>query len=200
MILIKSLLIEAGIITDITPKDIYHLYYIDYILQSSPTVIQSQFAEEIITHYLSSIKNKYIKLFKELVYNQLVKYAERNRVDTDFNQNLLSPNMSCDDMHTLMQKTFRSDMKRRNDVWNHVTEYLLKLSNAKTFRDIIFSLNALNMAIHNTGAAIITDTHKIMNAAQLISAFDLMHRIKHGGQWTLINKLLDKDVRELGNL
>jgi hypothetical protein len=199
MILLKSLLIEAGVISDITPKDIYNLYYIDYILQTSPTVIQSQFGQETVTHYLSNIKNKYVKLFKEIAYKQLVKYAERNRVDSDFKRTLISPTMSCDNIHALMQKTFRSDMKRRNDVWNHVTEYLLKLSNAITFKDIIWSINALNMAIHNTGAAIITDTNKIINATQLIAAFDTIHKIKHGGQWNLISKYLDKDVRELSD-
>ena len=200
MILLKSLLIEAGVISEITPKDIYNLYYIDYILQSSPAVLQSQFGQETVTHYLSNIKNKYVKLFKEIAYKQLVKYAERNRVDSDFKRTLISPTMSCDNIHALMQKTFRSDMKRRNDVWNHVTEYLLKLSNAITFKDIIWSINALNMAIHNTGAAIITDTNKIINATQLISAFDTIHKIKHGGQWNLISKYLDKDVRELSDL
>ena len=89
MILLKSLLIEVGVILDITPKDIYNLYYIDYILQTSPTVIQSQFGQETVTHYLSNIKNKYVKLFKEIAYKQLVKYAERNRVDSDFKRTLI---------------------------------------------------------------------------------------------------------------
>jgi hypothetical protein len=70
-----------------------------------------------------------------------------------------------------MRQTYRSDMKRRNDVWNNITEHLKGLA-ARSPRDIIFRIDRLNNAIHNTNELLFS---KFKNAGELMDAFEAIN-------------------------
>jgi hypothetical protein len=102
-------------------------------------------------------------------------------------------------MEALMNKTYRSDMRRRNTVWNSVAAYTTALEDTVKTAVIFVSINGLNNAIHNTGGKILTDAYKVPNARALAEAFSAVASIKSSSQWELLKRMVDPDIRGLLN-
>ena len=199
MIKLLDILFEIQSSTIISPKDVYNFYYLSHISATAPKYLNTQYGKNVQNYYLSKIKQKYLSLFKDIVKNQLVKYYKKGRVDSDFDGSKLNTDLSTDEMDMLMNKTYRSDMTRRNTVWNDVTEYLNKLDNANSPKDIYVYINWFNNSVHNTDGKIITDSGKVFNYAELERAFVTVDSIKSSNHWEFIKSKVDKDIRELYN-
>lgn len=199
MIKVKSLIKEIHDTGTILPRDVYNLYYLEFVSSRYPALVQTPYGKEILSYYLSKLKEKYLNLFKTLLFKQIDKYFRRNRIDPDFDKSRLSPEASAKDLKDLMAKTFRSDMKRRNDVWNAVAGYVYGLEHATSPNDIFVNINGLNNSVHNTQGKILFDWTKVPNANELMQAFSVADGIKNGAQWELMKGKVDKDVRDLLN-
>lgn len=197
MILIKHLLKEIFDAEPILPRDVYNLYYLEFVSSRYPQIVQTPYGKEVMNHYLGRLKQKYVKLFKALLYKQIYKYVTRDRIDPDFNKDLLQPDASAKVLRDLMLKTFRSDMKRRNDVWNAVAGYTYGLENASSPAQIFVNINGLNNSVHNTSGKIMFDPAKVSNYAELRRAFDMADAVKSQSQWELLKGSVDKDIRDL---
>lgn len=174
---------------NIYPVDIYDFYYITYLIQSGSLNSESAYNKFIIEEKISEIKDKYISSFENLILNQLNKYLSRGRVDEDFPSKLQN-GISLSEMMNLMKKTFRSDMIRRNERWEMITEYTLKLTNANEKNEIIKIIDRLNNLLHNAETQVI---EKLPNGNALINALDFSHK-------STVNQLrnkVSKDVKEL---
>lgn len=154
MIKLRHLLNEivSGVISS---SDIYNFYFLYYYSQHEPQLLQTQYGQEMERQYLTSIKEKYVSTFKELLAEQINKYIKRGRVDTDFPNKPVSSKESAETLAFLMAKTFRSDMKRRNDVWNIAAQATMNLEKASNPKSMYLPINSLNMAVHNTETAIL---------------------------------------------
>jgi hypothetical protein len=197
MIRIKSLIKEIHDVQFLHSRDIYNLYYLEFVSSRYPQVVQTPYGQEVVTHYLGNLKQKYLNLFKYLLFRQISKYVNRKRIDPDLDVAMLQPDASATDLQKMMAKTFRSDMKRRNDVWNAVADYTVGLDNANSPAKIFVNINGLNNAIHNTGGKIMFDPSKVSNYRELAVAFDAADRIKSEAQWELLKGKVDKDIRDL---
>ena len=120
-------------------------------------------------------------------------------MDPDFDVSKLTPDAPTKDYNMLMNKTFRSDMVRRNTVWNAVSKYTLGLDDSHDPAGIFININGLNNAIHNTGGKIVTDPGKVSNFSELYRAFETADKIKNQNQWELLKGMVDKDIRDLLN-
>jgi hypothetical protein len=151
----------------ITPQMIYNFYYIYFKFQQNPKV------SKIILDYIKEIQNIYLTQFKGLIINQIKKYIGRRRIDTDFPVDIKLDNESLEMLDKLMKKSFRSDMQRRNNVWNQLTEFLAKLDKAKDIKDILFFIDRVNNCVHNTKEITLI---KFINGYELLDAFDFAHK------------------------
>ena len=199
MIKVKGLIKEIHDVETIHPRDIFNLYYLEYMISQHPEISKTSYGKETVQYYLQQLKEKYVRLFSKLLYFQILKYVQRGRVDHEFDKTKLSPDMLTRDLKDLMNHTFRSDMTRRNTVWNAVADYTHALDYATTPSSIMVNLNGLNNAVHNTGGKIIDDPGKVPNYRELRNAFDTADRIKNQNQWELIKTMVDKDIRDLMN-
>jgi len=193
---LKTLIKEIHDTGTIYPRDIYNLYYLEFVSSRYPEVVRTPYGQEIQSYYLGQLKEKYLKLFKYLLSKQIAKYVSRKRIDPDFDVSMLQ-NPSTSDLKTMMAKTFRSDMKRRNDVWNAVADYTHGLEHSTSPSQIFVNINGLNNAIHNTGGKIMLDPMKISNYSELHRAFETADKVKSSAQWELLKGLVDKDIRDL---
>jgi hypothetical protein len=181
-------------------SDIYNFYYLWYFVTTSPQSVNTDFGREVMKNYLYNLKNKYIVLFKNILAKQIAKYIQRNRVDGDFPKDIINSlgTLSSSELKKLMAKTFRSDMKRRNDVWDMVAGFVYNLENATTSEKMFLYINQLNNAVHNTGTQVMTKFPNFYS--ELKPAFDAVDRIKSGNQWELMKGLVkNKDIRSLLN-
>jgi len=153
MIKLRQLLCES--VGGITSSTIYNFYYMWHLFVTSPELFKTEIGKYILDEYLKSFKSQYINLFKQLMAEQLVKYVSRGRVDPDFDKSKVKPTESALVLWKLMEKTLRSDMKRRNDVWNLVGEYLTNLESATSQKDILLYVDRLNSCVHNTSTLIL---------------------------------------------
>lgn len=187
MIRLKSLLLENTGVT-LTPRDIYNFYFLWTIQSYHPELLNTQYGKFIKDEYLKNFKIKYVTLFKRLIFSQIQKYVSRGRVDPDFPVDKLTSDASAAELYALMQKTFRSDMQRRNDVWNMAAEFLMNLEKAKD-KDIFLWINQLNNAVHNTNTQILGKvSHDLVHAYYQT---DKAHSFKDYQQF------VDKDLRQL---
>lgn len=154
MIKLRYLLNEiiSGVISS---SDIYNFYFLYYHSQHEPQLLQTQYGKEMERQYLTSIKEKYVATFKELLVEQINKYISKQRVDSDFPVKKVSSKDSAETLAFLMSKTFRTDMKRRNDVWNIAAKATADLEKINNPKSMYLPINALNMAIHNTNTLIL---------------------------------------------
>ena len=74
-----------------------------------------------------------------------------------------------------MRKTYRSDMKRRNDRWEYLTENLAELQKTSETSKIMFYIDRINNAIHNTQESIMS---KFRHGYILIYALNDCHSLK----------------------
>lgn len=200
MIKLKHLLRES---IDLDPDiiksaDIFNFYYLWYVATTQPSVVSTSYGKEVMTTYLRSLRDKYVRLFKRILVKQVVKYVSRGRIDADFpvkDLNALN-SVSAKELQSLMAKTFRSDMKRRNSRWDMVSDFVYKLESANSTADMFLYINQLNNAVHNTHTQVMDKFPNFYN--DLKPAFDAVDKIKSGNQWELMKKLVrNKDIRGL---
>lgn len=151
------------------PKDIYNFYYIFSAHSYGKMYDEDKSRAEFL---LNEIKNKYLAVFKDVLTEQLKKYSNQNRTDIDFDQNLINPNMDFRTIHSLMSKTYRSDMSRRNINWESLAEYCMNLNGTDVFDKICFYIDRINNSVHNSGELFFD---KLDNANELLKAFDTVH-------------------------
>lgn len=179
---------------ELTPRDIYNFYFLMTVASYHPEAVQTDYGKFIQDEYLKALKLKYTSLFKGLMYDQLRKYVSRGRVDADFPKEKLADGpstMSAGELLALMQKTFRSDMQRRNDVWILAGSFLKQLESATTPKDIYLMIDRLNSAVHNTQTAILGKV-----SYDLTKVYDRIHKAKSLNDY---NQMVDKDLRQLLN-
>lgn len=193
-------LLNEGTESGLKASDIYNFYYLWYISGTIPQAVSTNYGREVVRNYLYNLRKKYVSLFKNILANQIEKYISLGRIDPTFPKNIINSlkNMSSGDLQKLMAKTFRTDLHRRNDVWNMVADFVNKLENSNSINDIFLYINQLNNSVHNTGTKIM---NKFSNFdTELKPAFDMVDRIKSENHWELLKKLVtDKDIRDLLN-
>jgi hypothetical protein len=186
----SNILLEEKTISNLSPKDLYNFYYMFTLL--SRKEISGEYGEYIVKEYMKRYKEKYLRLFKDLLYKQVLKYINRNRIDPEVTMERLESNKdNSRELYEMMKGTYRSDMVRRNDVWNLIGEYLVELDNVTDINKIGFFIDRLNNCIHNTKELILS---KFTNGYQLIQVFDNIHRAPSLNSY---KQFVDKDLREL---
>ena len=155
----------------LTSTDIYDFYFLTTALSYDQINLEDLSVAEF---YLNEIYKVYLQSFKQLLIDQIEKYYKKNRIDADFNYSLLK-SANFETIKSLMNKTFRSDMVRRNDVWNLIAENLLSLSKAGSIKTKCFYIDRLNNCVHNTGDLVLD---KFPNGYKLMNAFDVVHNSK----------------------
>jgi len=165
----------------LTPQDIYSFYYCEFLPE-----------HEIKSEFLNDLKNKYITIFTKTVQEQLEKYYQRRRIDSDFDSSWIK-SADTSVLDNAMKKTFRSDMKRRNDNWNFLTEYLNALNKSNTVKNIIFYVDRINNTIHNTGEGMLS---KVPNGYELLTAFNVAAEAK----LPFLRTKAYKDLRDIENV
>jgi hypothetical protein len=193
MILLKSLIREnLNSENTITPGVIYNFYFLWYLYVNQPQLFQTDYGQFILDEYIKKLKEKYLDLFKQLMSEQIVKYIRRNRIDPDFDTSKTKPIERAEVLWHQMEKTFRSDLKRRNDVWNLVGEYLTGLERASSVKDMFIYIDRLNSCIHNTQTLILG---KFSGGGELMKAYDTAHN-HSPQQW---KQFVSKDIRQIEN-
>lgn len=188
MIKMRALLLE--VVGGLNPSDIYNFYFLWGLYVNSPAVFKSDYGEFTLNEYCKNFRIKYLKLYKQLLAEQLTKYAIRTRIDPDFDATKISPDAPASVLWELMKKTFRSDMQRRNDVWSIIGEYTTALENAKNPKDIFLAIDRLNASVHNTNTSVLG---KFMGGRSLMTAYNAVsdHNPMYWKQY------VDKDIRQL---
>ena len=187
----RALLLEG--VGGLNSSDIYNFYFLWTLYANSPHIFKDGYAEHILKEYAEKFKAKYLKLFKQLIAEQLQKYAIRMRTDPDFDVKKISPDAPAYVLFELMKKTFRSDMQRRNDVWNLMAEHTAALEDAKMPKSIFISIDRLNASVHNTNTSVLgkfEGGHSLMTAYRATSTNDPNY-------W---KQYVDKDIRRLADL
>lgn len=187
MIKLRHLLTEGT--GELTPRDIYNFYFLFFVSSYHPEALQTQYGKFIQDEYLKTLKAKYVSVFKHLIYEQIVKYVKLGRVDQDFPKEKLNPNLSGAELAGLMKKTFRSDMNRRNNVWDLAAEFLTKLETSTNAKDTFLMIDRLNAAVHNTQTAILGKV-----SYDLSKVYDKIHHSKSPNE---LLPFIDKDIRNL---
>lgn len=152
--------------TGITPRLIYNFYF---LYTYSQTVEMDSVGHFLVNDFARRIKEVYLFEFKRIVFDQLMKYERRGRIDSDF---MIGD--SFEKMDILMRKTYRSDMKRRNVNWEMLTGLLVSLDRAVEAYRIFFLVDRINNCIHNTGGSMMG---KFINGGELTLALDRCHRL-----------------------
>ena len=174
----------------LTRQDLYNFYYL--ITLHSMGQITDDYGKFIINEQFKRLKIKYVELFSHLLYEQIKKYIKRGRVDLEVSiENLEKNKNNPPKLYDLMSKTYRSDMKRRNDVWNFVAEYVMKLASSNNIKDIGFFIDRINNCIHNTQELLFS---KFPNAQSLMQAFDQIHKAPSLNAY---KSFVSKDIRDI---
>jgi len=159
------------------PQLIYDFYYTSFLFHEASTNEKTKSSIYAITR---NIAENYFSLYKPIIVDQIKKYVKRDRVDKDFPKNEDLNSASLERLNELMNKTFRSDMHRRNNVWNFLTKHIAKLEeiykNQAETTKIIFEIDRVNNTTHNTVELIFS---KFNNYRELQKAFDTCHKVKH---------------------
>lgn len=201
MVKFKTLLTESidsvNKVEVMSAKDIYNFYFLWWTATKQPTLVSTPYGKEIMNYYLTQLKMKYVRLFKKLLAKQIFKYIQRGRIDPDFPADVSSKlfDMSAGELQTLMAKTFRSDMQRRNDRWIMVADFVNKLEKASTPKDMFLYINQLNNAVHNTRTKVMDKFPNFYS--ELVKAFDTVDKATN--PQLQLKGLVDKDIRDLWN-
>ena len=180
----------------LTATDVYDFYW----LCTAISYEQIQDEELRLVHfYLKEIQDLYVVVFTDLLTKQIEKYAERGRIDMvqgqpafDVKQIQAAPFQQRPALiQHMMAKTFRSDMQRRNDVWNQIADHLYNLANTGVINKICFYIDRINNSVHNTKTLILD---KLPNGPQLLQAFDIVHRARTPKQYA---QYVSPEVRRL---
>ena len=152
----------------INPKFIYDSF--------SSTLLKnvSQEQESILNFHFNYIAKEIVSVFSSLLRDQIKKYIERNRIDSnkkDVFENIDSIPLSG--LPEIFNKyTFRSDMVRNNERWGLIAQKINELNSASGWRNIsnllTFQNGVLNL-IHNTGTSVLD---KFSNGSALLLALE----------------------------
>lgn len=153
----------------LSPRTIYNFYFLYTLAQTRPL---DQFAEYIVEEFARNIKKLYLRVFKNLLYQQLTKYKSRGRVTPDFV--LPTGEMTTEQLYNQMTKTYRSDMKRVNHRWVDLAQWVMELERAVPIKQIFFTVDRINNTTHNTEEIILS---KFENPHDLMTAFDNCHKM-----------------------
>lgn len=156
-------------IISLYPKDIYNFYYIFSAYSYGKIYDEDKSKAEFI---LNEIKDKYLIVFKQVLINQIEKYIKEKRIDIDFDKSLINSDIDFNTIHSLISKTYRSDMVRRNVNWELISEYTLNLSKTNNFEKICFYIDRINNSVHNSGELFFD---KLESADSLLKAFNAVH-------------------------
>ena len=177
----------------IKSEDIYTFYLAEYLWYRLP-----RFGQFIIRKKMKKLQDKYIASFIELLKKQLEKYVSRRRVDVkggmpviDIEKIQGEPYAQARAIKAAMAQTYRSDMERRNEVWNSLANHLLELTATDSIRSIIFNIDRLNNHMHNSWELVMG---KFQNAWELLPA--LKHCSKERNPMILANSA-DSDIQQL---
>lgn len=179
-------LFEAG--DTLTGQDVYNFYFLWWVYTQEPDKLRSQYGAHVLGEYLHPLRQRYISIFKRLLSEQLTKYVERRRTDPDFDGGKVGVDQPSETLWHQMEKTYRSDMRRRNTVWNTVGEHLVALEQATSPYAVFTSIDRLNSCVHNTDTLILG---KIDNS--LMRAYETAANSKP----EFWQKYVDKDLRQL---
>jgi hypothetical protein len=91
----------------------------------------------------------------------------------------------------MMARTFRSDMQRRNDVWDQIADHLYNLANTGIINKICFYIDRINNSVHNTKTLVLD---KLPNGMGLMQAFDNCHKARNPKQFA---QFVSPEVRRL---
>ncbi len=194
MIEFKRLIREVHDTESLVSKDIFNFYYLWHTATNSPELVSTPYGKEVMNYYLQQLKSKYIRLFKKVLINQIQKYKQRKRVDQDFPMDKPTDSSTAAELATLMNKTFRSDMQRRNDKWDMVAGFVKNLESASATKDIFLWINQLNNAVHNTQTKVMDKFPNFYT--ELNRAFDTVHKATNVES---LRGMVDKDIRDLKN-
>jgi hypothetical protein len=175
-------------------ETVYQTYYALWLGQRHGGDSDVEYTLEAVA---KSLREEYLEAYMDVVKAQLMKYYKRQRVDQDFDAKQIKSN-KFKVLDDLMNKTYRSDMRRRNDRWNMLTEYLTKLQDKKmNYMDMLLTMDRINNVVHNTGEVMLT---KFDNARELLQAFEKSHNIKDPKEFKQLGAsvTLNKLARTLG--
>lgn len=191
-IFIESILNQS---IQLTPKNLYNFYFLATLFGQGK--IQGDYGLHVTREFINNLQTKYLNLFSQLLIDQIDKYVRRGRISKEFDmkefESIKKGNLDHKKIYELMCQTFRSDMKRVNDVWNLLAEYVYKLFIAQSIKDKFFLIDRINNCVHNTNEIIFT---KFKNATELMTAYDIIH---HANSLNQYKQYVDKDYREIEN-
>jgi hypothetical protein len=170
---------------NLSPTDIYDFYFLCTGLSYNQIDVKDYNLAEF---YLREIKDNYLRTFGNMLAEQIKKYYSRKRVDPNFNISQLNAGDFAG-LKALMAQTWRSDMRRRNEVWNSLADYVYKLSMTNNARDICSILDRINNAVHNTEEIMLS---KLGHSFQ--QAYDNVHRSRTPKDYV---KYVSPEVRRL---
>ena len=179
-----------NLIGDITPKMIYTFYYLEKMMIShdTPEVRSASYK------FINQLKSIYLETFSTLLIDQLKKYQARKRVDPDFT---MGSDTSPPELARLMRKTFRSDMKRRNDLWIICADSLVGLSESKNINTAILYIDRLNTCVHNARNFDNTNESmfaKLKSGGALVEAMDVCKNFRNERAYL---QYISKDYKDL---
>lgn len=154
---------------------------------------------QIAQHYLREIQQIYVTTFTELLTKQVEKYAQRGRTDIvqgkpafDVRQIRAAPLESRPALiKSMMAKTLRSDMQRRNDVWDQIADHLLNLATTKDINKICYHIDRINNSVHNTKTSVLD---KLPTGNVILQALDTVHKAKKPTEYA---RFVEPEVRKL---
>ncbi len=181
----------------LTPSTVYDFYYISTASQQG--LVLGDFEKDYIRRTISHIKDVYLETLAAVVYRQVMKYVDRRRHDTrdggaSFKVSDLhdgSGESNLRNLNSAMKQTYRSDMDRRNDRWIFLTEHMHQLSRTRSVDSMVFHIDRINNAIHNTGKTIFD---KIPNGEAIFRAFEDAH---HAPTPEFFARKVSRDIREV---
>jgi hypothetical protein len=157
----------------ITSQQIIDFYYLDYLKNFSKINSNNFF------RLVSPIVKNYLQSLRFILSEQIKKYVKVGRIDADFNTNTGYNDLSFAELEKMVKRTFRSDMKRRNESWNKFAEYLTTLdeiqNNSNKLTEIFFIVDRLNNIIHNSGKILVS---KLENGNELLKILAFVHTAK----------------------
>jgi hypothetical protein len=185
-----------GLGNTLTPTDVYDFYWICTALS------YEQLADEdvrIAHFYLKELQDLYVMVFTELLTKQIEKYVQRGRIDMvqgkpafDVIQIRQAPfHQRPALIKSMMAQTYRSDMQRRNEVWDQIADHLYNLANTGAINRICFYIDRINNSVHNTKTLVLD---KLSNGPQLLQAFENCHRARNPRQFA---RFVSPEVRRL---
>lgn len=175
----------------IMTKDIYNFYFLWNVFLNNASLANTEFGSNICGRYAQQFKQKYIRVFKQILVKQLNKYYERKRIVPGFDITKVDVNSAASVLALQMTLTRRSDMKRPNNVWNSIADSLSNLENAVSRSSIFTFIDRLNNSVHNTQTTILD---KLPNVRDLVSALDNASRAKNIKYFV---PHIDQDLRSL---